>query len=594
MSLGGRVVVVIAPGVSAELPAPDVPAAAATFSRIETPRPADWPWPIDRYGDLDPSPIWLSYQGEPKALSLDVSPRKAIYHSETYISSYLGRTGVSYHSSVRLEVVGGLLDVFELLVPPDVQGDWSIEGLDVASRYPVLSDPTGQARYRIVLAQKGNRIITFRLHYSTKFDAPLSESVDRAGRLARIRPAMDAIGPVDLVCDSAPGVRVEIDAPGWEKHPAGGATDSRPSGRRFSRREDSSPMPDFRATAEPIVPLPELVVSRAHLKTSRGSDELRTTASFRLESYGASVVIAVPEGSRWVRARLDGEPVIDVERAGSDRYRLSIPPAAAEGPRIIVVETASSAHVASAWQPPTLVGADVQECYWTVVVPMSYAVVGTPRGWCDENGWRWSNYIWMKTPLRGAGELERWVLGESGTASDPGDDPSTNLTNQHAFLFRRSDGLAPLALQVLPRSLLLVICSGVVSFIGLGLVLMSPDRRPSVALALAVVLGFAAACDTDLTLQLLPCGVLGLILTLVAAAIQWAVNRRRKGGRGRITSAPAAMAPSIPSAPLSSPDTSSDDSTAIRARPPEVVDMFAGAAAAPDAAPSLSEMGVRP
>ncbi|HEY2158260.1 MAG TPA: hypothetical protein VGH33_21705, partial [Isosphaeraceae bacterium] len=175
------------------------------------------------------------------------------------------------------------------------------------------------------------------------------------------------------------------------------------------------------------------------------------------------------------------------------------------------------------------------------------------------------------------------------------DDPPTQRTNQHAYLFRKADGLAPLGLLILPRSILLVICSGAVSVAGLGLVLMNADRRPWVVLALAIVLTLAAAWDTDLTLQLLPCGILGLLLTLFAAAIQWVVNRRRKGAVGRIASSSVATAPSMLGPGPSSFDGASDESTAIRPRPPAIVDAFAGPPSVPaDAAPSLSEMGARP
>jgi hypothetical protein len=594
-SLGGRVAVVSTPEIKATLADSSLPAAARTFSRIEGPKQANWPWPTDRYIDLDPWPIWLSYEGEPRGLALDLSPQKTSYRSETVLTAQLGRTGVSYQSSVRLEVVGGLLDEFELLVPEGVEGDWSVGGLDIARRYPVQGEPTGERRYRVILAQKGNRMITFQLRYSTKFEAPLSASSPRAGQYAWIRPGSDADGPVRLVCESAPGVSAEIDAGGWAEQAIGATTDSRPWGRQFTRLDGSAGLPVFRAVAEPILPMPPLVVSRAHLKTIRGSDELRTTASFRVQSLIPSVVIALPVGSRWLQARLDGEPLVDVERAGPDRYRVAIPSAPERVPRVISIESACPAHASSSWQYPELVGAEVLESFWTVIVPMSHAVVGTPRRWTDQNTWRWRGYVWMRTPERGDAELQRWVEGKGPGTSDLVGDPPTQYSNQHAYLFRKSDGLAPLPLLILPRSILLVACSGGVAVIGLALVLMSANRRPIVGLALAMALALAAAWDIDLTLQALLCGVLGFLLTLVAAALQWAVNRRRAGVLGRIATSSAATAPPVAVSVPAIAEEALDGSTAIRARPPAIVDEFdSPSAPPPDATPSLSEIGVRP
>ncbi len=593
-SLGGQVAIVRAPGVQARLAEGLRPGSARALSRIEPPKQANWPWAVDRYSDLDPAPLWLSFEGQPPALPLAISLQNTSYHCETVLVSEVTRTGVTYRSSNRLEVIGGLLDEFELLVPEGVEPDWSIEGIEIASRYPQGVDANGHTRHRVILTRKGARQIAFGLRYSTRFEPPLSDS-PRAGRLAWIRPAPEAEGPFRLICRSSPGVTINVDHAGWEESPQDPSDDSRRAPIRLSRSVSPATLPEFRATAEPIFSLPQVVVSRAYLRSVQGSDEIRTTATFAIESHGSSVLIGVPQGSRWVEARLDGEHVADLERPGPDQYRIVMPAGESKGPRVLQVELAYPARRRASWQPPEIVGAEVQTSYWAVVVPMSHAVLGTPGRWSDENGWRWRDYVWMKTPLRDEAELARWVSGESYGSADQADERPLQRSHQHEFLFRKLDGLAPIDPVILPRSILVVICSGVVSAIGLGLVLAAPSRMPFVASGLAIAGLLAATWDTALTLQLLPCGALGLVLTLVAAALQWVVTRRRKAAAARFSNSVGASAPSVANHVPAVGDDGSDEPTAIRPRPTAVVEAFARPpVGSPDATPSLSEMGAQP
>jgi hypothetical protein len=135
----------------------------------------------------------------------------------------------------------------------------------------------------------------------------------------------------------------------------------------------------------------------------------------------------------------------------------------------------------------------------------------------------------------------------------------------------------------------------VVSILGLVVVIAGPNRRPFVVLGLAVALMLCAAWDLDLTLQLLPCGVLGLLLTLVAAVIQWTVTRRRQAAASRFPGAQTGIVPSVSSAGPAVVDDGAEGSTAIRPRPPSVIDPFARPAVPPpEPASYVPDTGVRP
>lgn len=595
-SLGGRVAVLAAPGVEAKL------VEGGPFRPLSAISADDWPWPIPRPADLDRPQLWASYEGRQDFLPLEIQVRPTSYRSETDLVAEVGRDGINYRQSVRLDVLGGRVDTLELLVPPGVERGWTVEGAEVSGHHPVASDPDGSSRFRVVLAPRALARVAFELRYKIPFERPLTEGAARPGRFAPIRTIPDAPGPVRLSYGTSPGVSLTIDARGWQERLAGmPSTKTSPSLTALERSDPSAPMPAFEARAEPLLALPGLVVSRTFLRTVRGPDELRTSAVFRFETADPSVVVALPSGSRWVRARLDGVELREVEvEEAPDRYRCRLSPTPSAGPRSLAIDYARTGSRPSPWEPAALAGAVSESVYWQVVVGGDQAVLGTPSGWSDENRWRWMKYVWMKTPLRTDAELLEWAAGVA-PASAYGPDPTSRPTSQHAYLFRKADGLGPLPVMVVSRSALVVVCSGAVALVGIGLVLLRRSARPYVVLAVALVAMIGAACDPDLALQVIPSGVVGLILTAIAAALQWIVTRRSAGARGRFAAASTSTAPStsaIPSPPVSAlSDVGSDDSTAIRARPsPSATgDRFAiSPAVSAEPSPSISELGIRP
>ncbi len=199
----------------------------------------------------------------------------------------------------------------------------------------------------------------------------------------------------------------------------------------------------------------------------------------------------------------------------------------------------------------------------------------------------------MKSPLLSDVELENWVGAGGLIAGADTEETSSERSSRHEFLFRRPGAPSPLGPLILSRSVLLVCCSGVVSILGLVLVLAGPGRRPLIGLAIAVMLMFCGALDLDVTLQLLPCGILGLLLTLVAAAIQWTVTRRRTAAAARASTPLTGTAPPPSSLGALIVD-GSDESTAIRPRPPAAEAYLVPRASSAEATSLVPDTGVRP
>lgn len=591
VGLGGRVSVSRTPDVEAQLEeGTSQDAEGSRFTRVAAATRDDWPWPIDQGGDLDAATLWGAYDGRPSFLPLRVSVRTPSYRWETDLVAELSRGGIAYRQAVRLSVIGGRIDDLELLVPAEVDRGWSIDGIEIAGRRPIESYPDGSSRYRVTLARKGANRVNFELRFATPFEPRLGDDERRVGRFTRIRLLPGPDGPLRLGWTTRPGMSLAVDARGWQERISGAfPTDDFPAPGVLYRPDASEPMPSFEAAAKPLLSMPELVVSRCFLRTVRGSDEMRTTAIFRIDAHGPSAAVTLPKGARWIQAMLDGVEMREVERTEDpDGYRCHFAQGSRKGFQLLAIDYASPVPVAGPWQPPSLLGAVNLSTYWEVVVPGSQAVLGTPSGWSDENRWQWMGYVWMRTPRRSDQELNEWVAGTSPSM----EEPRSGRSGQHAYLFRKEASSAAMSVAIAPRSVMLMVCSGAVALVGIGLVLMRPAARGYAALAVALMTLIAAAWDPDLTLQAIPSGILGLPLTACAAALQWGVNRRRAATSGRFAGA-MASASVIPSS--TGPAVGSEDSTAIRARPPTVSDRIVLSPEGPAGPlPSISETGMRP
>ncbi len=127
-------------------------------------------------------------------------------------------------------------------------------------------------------------------------------------------------------------------------------------------------------------------------------------------------------------------------------------------------------------------------------------------------------------------------------------------------------------LPLVPRAVLVAVCSGTVLGLGILVLRWYPARQLMAASLLAMVLAAAAALEPTMTLQAAQSAVLGLILTILAGLMQRMQNRRRSAPAtfGEAGGLASAMIPGSSLNRWSEPG--SDDSTAIRVRPASTVD----------------------
>ena len=196
----------------------------------------------------------------------------------------------------------------------------------------------------------------------------------------------------------------------------------------------------FKARTRPAC-IPSLVIPRLLIKTTQGFDGSRRTTPRLLGRVARGrFSFALPEGLEWIEARLDGRIAdqVDYDQSRS-RYRLRFPGEAIARPALIELEFQEAAPKAGAnWRLPELQGgAVVLQALWEARLPWSVALVGTPRGWSDENRWSWTGFSWKRRPGRDSAGLNEWLVGAGVSGASIDDFTGSDSEGSDRYLFSR-------------------------------------------------------------------------------------------------------------------------------------------------------------
>lgn len=536
--------------------------------------PADWPWPADLPAGGSPPALWLRYDGSPPTLPLkvDVHPR-ALTH-RTSLRVQVERRWLSIQQETECAVHFGTLDHVDVEAPPSLEGRWELEWGEVTGRTELGTTPRGDVLTRLALGKevKDKARLRFRFRFPLS-PRPEPERPTAIG-VPWIRPVEGKAAPMQVRVASEPGIDLEPSGVGWTRvaDEEAAAADSPGLPVRFVlERTATSAVPlSLMATAHALVEMPPLVASRLWLRTELGPEPaLRSTAVYTVETHPGSLAVALPAGADWVRARVDGVPVGQVERLPkSAGYRLPLPNRGGNDRAIVELDyTIPATPTTGAWGAPQLLeGGLVQQTLWEVRVPWGVALVGVPPGWIDENRWAWDRYFFRRRPRQTAAVLAPLAVGSPthATVADGFDDAPGDPPN---YLFSRPGRPTVLRPRIISRGWLVGICSG--SVLATGGILIA-FRRPSVPLAWGVSLALLLACITlvqpSVTILAVQSAMLGLVLTLLTALMQGLVNRRRLAPA---FGEPGGLATVVPTGSTLNRTigVGSDDSTAIRVRP---------------------------
>ena len=221
-------------------------------------------------------------------------------------------------------------------------------------------------RYRLTFARPVVDKLTLRFRYRLNLASALDATTVQEVTIPSISFKEVPPGPTKVEMSLAPEIVLKETLKGWIRssddaraEPSGeGAivsfTESDPGarGRPFQ----------FKALALEPVPLPSLVVPRLLLKTvSSDDDSVRTSASYWVESHGPDFAFALPDGARWIGARVDGRIAEHVDYDPADGgYRLRFP--GEVGSKSVLVELQyeqGNKGVAATWQAPRLLDGGV-------------------------------------------------------------------------------------------------------------------------------------------------------------------------------------------------------------------------------------------
>ena len=378
-----------------------------------------------------------------------------------------------------------------------------------------------------------------------------------------------------MLISAEPGIEIQADARGWSALAPADLSAIPDSGApvrvALSRSDEKAGFIGVSVRLGPQLALPSLVVSRLWIKAvQHPENDQATTASFWVETHEGPMVVALPAGSRWIRARLNSTelPENGVEVTAADEYRVRFPAATPSGPVLVSIDYVVPASATfDSWPIPRLLnGGVVQQTLCEVQVPPTRAGVGTPPGWIDENEWFWDGLIWRRRPWRTEAELSNWLTGGNPRFRVAEPSEKVEPIGRPTYLFSRVGPPTALRFPVLSRFTLLLLCSGPVLLSGLLVLARRPSARwlSGSLLTLAFVAGVVVGWNV--LLLILQSATLGIALFLMALAMHWAIERR---GRGRVSDDRALI---VGTSPVSSTvgrvsAVGSDESTAIRVRP---------------------------
>jgi hypothetical protein len=549
---------------------------------------AGWPWRSLR-GEQIPRPLLLADDGLSPFLPITIARHSRTIGQETLLSAQVSRRWVDLVERATFTVRFGSVSSLDICVPASIADRWELLDKELVDREDLGREPDGACKYRLTFARPVVDKATVRVRYRLPLVPGLDARSEREITIPRITVKDVVQGPAKVELSLAPEIVLKETDKAWLRSSDDGRGEPQSESALISFEEqDGGPAGRsfvFKALALEGVSLPSFVVPRLLLKTvSVGDDTITTSARYWVESHGLDFPFALPDGARWIGARVDGRLAEHVDYDPSQgSYRLRLPADVGSRPVLIELEYQSSAQVVrSKWAAPRLLdGGAVLQTLWEVRVPKSSVLLGLPRGWSDENQWYWSGYMWKRRPWQNLAGMNDWLLGAGAPARGGDDIDRLNLDHSDRYVFSRSGRPVVLGVWVVPRSWLVAICSGVTLLVGF-LAIFSRVRFRTAWLVIAVI-GLLAAVlvQPSVTVILLESAVIGAILILSGLLIESHIVRSRSRSISVLGGALSATRPATDSSLVRSPGVGSDDSTAIRVRVPSTMDFVAAPLAVP-------------
>ncbi len=384
--------------------------------------------------------------GSPRTLPIRVTRHARSVHEDTRLSAHVAPGLIELHQSTTFTVRHGALGVLEVRVPRAVAEGWELVEREVIEQEELSRDPDGSRVYRLFLDRPVVDRATLEFRYRLPIRPRLDAADERDLAIPWITFPQAVAGPARVELTTGTGVLLRGGDPSWtgaaSVGPSGSGEDA--AGLAFVEGAAGRGRP-FRLRALALEPaaMPALLVPRRLIKSTVGFDgTVRHRAWHWVETHGAVFRFALPEGARFIAARVGGRTAdrvdFEPERSG---YRVRLPVDVAGRPALLEVEyQLAGAAAGSRWRAPRLLdGGVVLQTLWEARLPWDRAVLGVPRGWSDENVWEWGGGQWIRRPVRDGTALSDWLLGDGAPAAAVEDlRESTRDDSQHLLFGQAS------------------------------------------------------------------------------------------------------------------------------------------------------------
>jgi hypothetical protein len=524
-------------------------------------------------------PLLLSGSGAARSLPIRITRHARSLANQTVLSADVSRRAVDLLQETTLTVRHGTLGSLEIRVPAAIVDRWELLEHEVVDREELARDADGTRHYRLLFDRPVLDKTALRFHWRMSIAPHLDATGPREVAMPWISFPEAATGPVRLELSTAPGILLQGTDPAWI--PVIDDGQANPGKSSSTLALPASPVGPghpfaFKALALDPVKMPSLVVPRLLIRTVQGFDgTIRSRAQYWVEIHGPVLSFTMPDGARWLAARVDGQ-VTDQVDYDSTRpgYRLRLPAEAGSRPALVELEYQIDGPAAgSRWRVPRLLdGGIVLETLWDVQLPWDRVIVGVPRGWSDENEWYWSGKLWKRRPWKDGTTLDQWV-GDAGLAPASDELSAASVDDSHHWLFSRTGPPTDLGVWVLSRAWIVAACSGVTLIFGFLAIFTRIRFRTAWAVVAVLTLLAAALSDPSVTWLGLQSAFMGAALTVLGLLIQRLLDRPKASLAARETSPVGGQV--LADSSVEQPAiVGSDDSTAIRVRVPSTMDFI--------------------
>lgn len=341
-------------------------------------------------------------------------------------------------------------------------------------------------------------------------------------------PAEAAIGSVVVSTPPAETVEIVVSAPEWQRQ----ATFDEHLQWRTTAAAASIPLRLERAAPDVHQ---HYVVRRALLRTAfdRNGDAA-SRAQFRLDGEFTRLLLHIPRGQVvrsvwWDQQSVSEERLVLVDEVRG-LYRLEIADettGVVSGEHLLTLELRGDAPPDFSWTDacriplPGFPGhVRVEQSVVDIVLPADMHLFAEPRGLTPLYEWRRGTVFWWRQPWPAYSDLEAWI-GKGGPPRE------ALFENGNSYRFGRFGAIESIQFQAMSQPLIVLLGAGLALAVGFVLLKIPAARDALTVLIVAFVAALAGLWYAEPVRVLLQPALLGLLLAVMAAAIEYVIQRRR-------------------------------------------------------------------